>query len=343
VNPVDELAALLPPAPASQELPGRAQHKAYVLAAMTTRRAAGGPLHLLPQHPLPHHLLPQHLLPLRRARRWLLAGASAVAVVAVALLAVLVPRLAAGPAQQGAQAGAQLTTTRQWTVPAAGLSGVTVLTTSGQVTVTGGTSTSAAITALPTYHGIAPVLTSRVADGTLTIAASCPPEPSCRVSITVVMPTDLAVHAAAQQGDVRLTGLAGNAVASTDQGDVTLSQLSGQVTATVQQGDVSLTAVTGPVAARTGQGNISAVGLAAPTAALSTDQGDVHALFWVAPRLVIASSQEGSVSLSLPSTVTYQVSASTQLGSRSVSVPESPGSAHVIRASTQVGSVTVTG
>lgn len=45
----------------------------------------------------------------------------------------------------------------------------------------------------------------------------------------------------------------------------------------------------------------------------------------------------------LPSTATYHVIASAQLGSSSVTVPQSPGSPHVVRASSQLGSVTVTG
>ena len=142
---------------------------------------------------------------------------------------------------------------------------------------------------------------------------------------------------------MQLTGLTGGAVATTDQGNMTLTRLSGQVTATTDQGDIDLTAVAGSVTARTDQGKISGVGLSATNATLSSQQGDVDAVFWVAPLLVKASTQEGSVYLRLPSTVAYHVIATTQLGGRSVSVPQSPGSAHVVEASTQLGSVRVTG
>jgi DUF4097 and DUF4098 domain-containing protein YvlB len=163
------------------------------------------------------------------------------------------------------------------------------------------------------------------------------------VSLILHVPAGLQVHARSDQGNVRLTGLTGGAMATTDQGNVTVTHLSGPVIATTDQGDIDLTTVGGTVTARTDQGKISAVGLTATRATLISQQGDVDAVFSVAPRLVAASTQEGSVYLRLPSTVTYHVIASSQLGSRSVSVPQSPGSAHVVKASTQLGSVTVTG
>jgi hypothetical protein len=345
VNPLDELAALLPAAPVTQELPERERHKADVLTVIAAEPAPGR-----------LWLVPRRLA----ARRWLVPGGAATAVVLVALLAVVVPRLDAGPARPGTLPsgaagvqrtgppaapphGSRLTVPRHWTVPAASLSHVTAVTTSGQVTVTGGASRSAAITATPDYQGTAPTVTSQVADGTLTVTASCPQEPNCQVSLSLDVPARLRVRAKSDQGDLRLTGLTGGAVASTNQGDVTVSQLSGRVAATTDQGNINLTAVAGSVTARTSQGTINAVGLAATSATLSSDQGDIDAVFWVPPRLVTASSQEGSVYIRLPSTVAYHVFASTQLGSRSVNVPQSPSSAHVVKATTQLGAVTVTG
>jgi hypothetical protein len=333
VNPLDELAALLPPAPASQELPRRELHKADLLAAIAAASVSGSSRRGW------HRLA---------ARRWLLAASSAIAVVVVAVLAAVIPRPAAGPVQPGTRPvssppGSLLAATRHWSVPAAGLSHVTVIANKGQVTVTGGATSSAAITATPQYQGSAPTISSRVSGGTLTVTASCPQEPHCQVSLTVVVPAGLPVHAQADQGDVTVTGLTSGAVASSQQGDVTIRQLSGRVTATTDQGDVNLTAVSGQVTAHTDQGTINGVGLAAATATLTSDQGDVDAVFQIAPRLVIASSQEGAVHVRLPTTGTYHVITSTQLGSRSVTVPQSTSSPHVVKASSQLGSVTVTG
>jgi hypothetical protein len=343
VNPIDELAGLLPPAQPSRELPGHARHKTDVLAAVAADATTGRPR-----------------LILRRPAvwRWLVPVSAAVAVALIALLSVVVPRLSsiqpgappsvpaglrAGGPPAGAPHGSQLTVPRRWSVSAASLRAVTVTTTSGQVTVTGGAGSSATITATPRYRGSAPVITSQVTAGLLTITASCPQEPDCQASLTLHVPAGLPVHARSDQGNLQLTGLTGGAVATTDQGNVTLTHLSGHVTATTDEGDIDLTAVAGTVTARTSQGDISGAGLSATSATLSSQQGDVDAVFWVAPRLVAASTQEGSVYLRLPSSVVYHVIASSQLGSRSVRVPQAPGSAHVVKASTQLGSVTVTG
>lgn len=96
----------------------------------------------------------------------------------------------------------------------------------------------------------------------------------------------------------------------------------------------------GPVNATTAEGNIAAR-LSSSRATLSTQQGNVDAVFWTVPGQVSAPSQQGSVTLQLPSSALYHVTASTQQGSVSVSVPRSASSAHAIRASTQEGSVTV--
>jgi hypothetical protein len=276
--------------------------------------------------------------------------AAAAAVVVVAVLAVLVPHLAGGePAQPGTRpgggpgGGGQLTAPRHWTVPAAGLRAVTTDTTSGSVTVTGAATATLTITATPRFQGTAPTLTSRVADGTLSVTARCPQEPRCDVSITVVMPAGLAARAHADQGEVTVSKLSGPVTASTNQGDISLSALAGAVTATAAEGSIGLNALTGPVAARTSQGQIDAVGLAGKTVALSSAQGDIDALFWAPPGLVTAATGEGSVVIRLPSTVTYQVFATCQVGSTSVTVPQSGNSPHVVNASTDVGSVTVTG
>lgn len=340
MNPIDELAGLLPAGPARRELPRRARHKADLLAAVAADATTGRP----------RPILRRPILRWPAVLRWLVPASAAVVVALIALLSVVIPRPGAiepgmrPPGPQPAQLHASmLTVTRHWTVPAASLRAVTVTTTSGQVTITGDAGSSATITATPRYRGSAPSVTSRVAGGTLTITARCPREPQCQASLTLHVPARLAVHARSDQGNVQLTGLTGGAVATTDQGNMTLTHLSGLVTATTDQGDIDLTAVSGSVTARTSQGKISGVGLSTTSATLSSEQGDVDAVFRVAPRLVAASTQEGSVYLRLPSTVAYHVIASTQLGGRSVSVPQSAGSAHVVKASTQLGSVTVTG
>jgi hypothetical protein len=65
--------------------------------------------------------------------------------------------------------------------------------------------------------------------------------------------------------------------------------------------------------------------------------------FTAPPAHLVASDQDGNVTISGPGTTAYQVTAQAQLGNATISVPTSPSAAHVIRASTQLGDVTVTG
>ena len=76
MNPIDELAGLLPPAPPSRDLPGHARRKADVLAAVAADATTGRPRPVLRR--------PAVL-------RWLVPASAAVVVALVALLAVVIP------------------------------------------------------------------------------------------------------------------------------------------------------------------------------------------------------------------------------------------------------------
>jgi DUF4097 and DUF4098 domain-containing protein YvlB len=207
----------------------------------------------------------------------------------------------------------------------------------------GGSASSAAITATPRYGGQAPALSSQVIDGTLTVTARCPQEPRCQVTLTLRVPARVSVRARSGLGSVRVTGLHGGVIASASDGGIALTDLSGRVTASSDLGDVTLTGLSGPITASTGEGAINATGLTAARVALSSQAGAVSAAFSVPPAHVTASSQLGDVTLRLPGTVTYDVTASTSLGSTSIKIPRSAGSSHVINASSQLGTVTVSG
>jgi hypothetical protein len=344
VNPIDELARVLPSPPASRELPRQQQHKTELLTivgADRRRRRAR-------RKPAP--------------RRWLAPAMAGAAVAAVAILAVTVPGLLSSPsgsrsgssAQTGPSAaptagataprpGSRLTRTLSWSVPATRFDRIAVDVARGSVIVVGGSASAAAITATPDYAGQAPVLSSRVEGGTLAVLARCPREPDCQVSLTLRVPAGARVQAASDLGDVRVTGLHGDVTASSQRGRLVLTDLSGRVSATDALGDVTLAGITGPVTAQTAEGSIKASGLAAAQASLSSQDGDITAVFVVAPAQVTASTRLGDVAIRIPSTVTYDVIASTQLGNTAISVPRSAGSRHVIKATSQLGSVTVAG
>ena len=321
MNPIDELASLLPPAPPSRDLPHHDQHEADLLALIGADPAAGAP----------------------RGPRWLAPSAAAIAVACavaiVAIAAVALPGLTgshstpgprlSGPGAAGKSgapaAGSRLTVTRHWTVPAGSFTSVVVSTNDGPVTVAGGAAKSAAVTATPSYRGRAPTLSYRVADRVLTVRATCPQERDCQVALQLQIPAGVSVRAATDLGAVRLTGLTSRATADSQLGNIYLSRVAGLVTA------------------QTELGQVSATGLTAYRATLTTAQGSVDAAFSVAPELVTASSQLGSVTLHLPGNSSYAVTASADLGSTTVTVPRSGSSRHVVNASSQLGSVTVTG
>jgi hypothetical protein len=125
--------------------------------------------------------------------------------------------------------------------------------------------------------------------------------------------------------------------------DSALPWLLGVARLVLRIGNIRLSGIAAPVTVHCDQGTISATGLAASRATLPTDLGTIDVLFRVPPALVTASSQDGSVMIRLPAGTSYNVAASTRLGRTEVSVLRSASSAHVIRATSQLGSVTVTG
>ena len=74
-----------------------------------------------------------------------------------------------------------------------------------------------------------------------------------------------------------------------------------------------------------------------------TGTGMISAGFTAPPQQIFARSGIGSVAIRVPSGTAYRVAASTQEGSVRVSVPRAAASSHVIQATTGTGTVTVTG
>ncbi len=353
-KPMDtsHLADLLPPIPQPRELPHLEAHRAGLLATLRTEPHAADPA----------------LSPLRRARagRWLVPAAAAVAVFAIAIATAL-PGLGGGSAAQQQRPGRSCAPSlilqgrqnyhlpaglcarrptpahlpvpiRTWQVPLTGLHSVVVQTNNGSVTVDaavatartvnsrpGSGSDSVAVTTQPSYRGAAPAISSTVSRGVLTISASCPGDDSqCNVSFQVRLPRALPLRASTQLGAVQVTGMTGSVQVYDALGSVRLANLTGPVGVTDELGD------------------IDGVGLTSARASLTADLGDIDAAFTSPPTLVDANDQDGAVTIRVPGTASYAVTTSAQLGSTSVAVPRSVSSPHVIRASSQLGDVTVT-
>lgn len=321
----DELARLLPPAPADRPLPNQPTHKADLLAAIAAERTQGQAF--------------RRTLAWRRpaANRWLVPAGAAIAVSAIVLAAVTLSgaerqhpssRLGAAQSSQPATGpSGSPSVTRHWQVASAGLRGVVVRTASGSVTVAGDGGGPVSVTAQPHYRGAAPTITRVVRHGVLTVSALCPNEKNqvCSVPVGISLPSGLPVRV------------------STDVGSVSVSHMTGSVKVTDALGSIDLSGLSGSVTAADDDGNIVGHSLDSTRVNLSAQLGAIRVAFLVAPDLVDATDQDGPVAITVPVSGSYRVTANTQLGSVTVTVPRSARSAHVINASSQLGSVRVTG
>ncbi|MEV7596464.1 hypothetical protein AB0O91_03645 [Kitasatospora sp. NPDC089797] len=167
-----------------------------------------------------------------------------------------------------------------------------------------GTGDSVQVVERQTYRGSAPRTTHEVTDGVLRLAYTCD---SCGVGYTVRVPAGTKVRIKAQNGGIRLTGLAA------------------QVDAAVENGGVV------------------ADGLTSPTVHLSATDGGVRAGFAAAPATLDARVGNGGVRLRVPSGEAYAVDARAGAGGADVRIPSQPGAAHTITARAETGGVTVSG
>jgi hypothetical protein len=178
----------------------------------------------------------------------------------------------------------------------------------GTVNITGADRTTVAITAHLAYRGTAPVISRGVTHGLLNLGYRCPARShDCGVSFDLTVPRALAVTVHWGTGEFRLGGL------------------------------------TGPVYVHTDVGQIQASGVSGPLIRLYTGPGMISVRCTAPPQLLVASSGVGEVTVRVPVTVPYRVTAKTQVGSVRVTVPQAAKSGHKIYASTGTGTVTVAG
>jgi hypothetical protein len=175
----------------------------------------------------------------------------------------------------------------------------------GDVTVIGGRRSGAEIVAQAAYSSTPPAITRTVSGSTLTVGYTCTVQIACGVAFVIAVPSGTAVQATTDTGAIRLTGL------------------------------------TGPVTAKVDAGFIDASGLTARTASFTTDVGDVDVTFTGPPLEVTAGTRIGSITIRVPVTDTYHVTANAIAGQATVSVPQGPDAARAITARTDVGTVNV--
>jgi hypothetical protein len=175
----------------------------------------------------------------------------------------------------------------------------------GTIDVTGSDRGTIGVSQQESYGKTAPTATHVISGTTLTLSYTCPSEFVCGVSYDVQVPAGVAVRV------------------SSDAGAITLASLAG------------------PVSAQTSAGLIAATGLTSPTASLKSDAGGIDAVFSAAPASVHASTNVGPISIDVPGSASYAIDTHTYVGSSTVTVPKAAASAHVISATSDLGSITI--
>jgi hypothetical protein len=172
----------------------------------------------------------------------------------------------------------------------------------GAISVIAGRRSAVSVTEKLQYQHTPPAMTRALKGTTLTLGYTCG---DCNVGYQIEVPAGTTVRVADHTGGIVLSGLAG------------------------------------PVSASTGTGEISAAGLTSSVVTLHVGTGAITAGFLAPPAAVSASTDTGEIGIGVPGAVSYDVSASTSVGTVKVSVTESASSRHHITANAGVGAVTV--
>jgi catalase (peroxidase I) len=176
---------------------------------------------------------------------------------------------------------------------------------SGSVEVTGSGRSTVSVSQQASYSKTPPRATHVLRGTTLTLSYTCPNELSCSLSYQAQVPRGVAVTVSTSAGSITLTTLAG------------------------------------PVSAKADAGLITAVELRSASATFKTDAGGITATFAAAPRSVSATTDVGPVTLTLPGSARYLVSAHTLVGASTVTVPRGTSAAHSVTAHSDLGVISI--
>ena len=176
---------------------------------------------------------------------------------------------------------------------------------SGSVDVTGGSRSSVRVSQQAAYSKTPPTPRHVLSGSTLTLSYGCPGELSCSISYTLQVPRAVAVRVSGGAGEVTLTSLAG------------------------------------PATVQTSTGLITAVNVSSADASLKSDVGGIIATWTAAPRSLHASTSVGAITLTVPGSVAYKISAHTFVGLSDITVRKSARSPYAITASSDVGSISI--
>jgi hypothetical protein len=186
------------------------------------------------------------------------------------------------------------------------LRSLTVSAGTGDITISGTSGSTVSVTEQVSYRGTPPQLANGRTGSRLVLGYTCGPG-DCGVSYTIKVPRGMTVTARTNVGAIHLSALAGQIVA------------------------------------RTGTGSVNGTDLSARSTDLNAQVGDVRASFAAVPRTVRVSTDTGSITIRVPSSQAYAVTATADVGMIQVTVPRAQSSAHAISAHSDVGSVSITG
>jgi Toastrack DUF4097 len=166
----------------------------------------------------------------------------------------------------------------------------------------------------------------------------------CSFTLHAVLPAGKRVVLSDGSGNLTLRGLTGPVTGGSGSGDLQANQLSGTVSLQSGSGDISGSTLSGPkVTLKAGSGDIAIGGLRSLDVVVSDGSGDIALTFSKVPTRVRVSDSSGDVSVVVPRGPTrYQVNATTNSGSRTVTVPQGGGPTHTITITDGSGDVSVT-
>ena len=143
-------------------------------------------------------------------------------------------------------------------------------------------------------------------------------------------------------GDIDVSSLTGPMQLNDQFGNINASGLDGSMRLVNNSGDIDVTGATGDTRLQDAFGNISVLDLAASSVLATNNSGNVTLRFSTVPQQVNVTDSFGNVTLILPAGSTvYRVHTHNSFGSTSVSVAQSPTSAHVIRVLNNSGDITI--
>ena len=202
---------------------------------------------------------------------------------------------------------------------------VTVGVGSGNISVVASADPQAHIDGVISYSIIRPnVHWATSPSGTVLEGANCLwVAHDCGANFTLAVPSGQGVNASSGSGTVQARDVVSSLTLYSGSGNVSIERVSGSL-------DLSA-----------GSGDITGTDVSARTVHASDGSGNVALSFTGVPDQVRVSASSGNITVALPTTVAYAVSATTSYGTPSIGVPTSSTSHHVIDLTAGSGNITV--